>query len=372
MNKRKKDILNCGKKELSCFFISMNKKRLFLRTKLSKYSNMRKRIFVLLASILLLSISKLSAQDPHFAQFYSNPVYLNPAFAGANLCPRFALNFRDQWPSMPGSFMTYSASYDQHFDKISGGIGVLAFGDRQGNGQINTYSAHFMYSFHLKASRKFQMRFALQAGYQQKSLDWDNLVWGDMIDARYGIVYETNEPVPEQLTSHNFDMAAGFIGYTEYLYFGVAAHHFTMPYESFLTQTNRLPVRWTGHIGAYIDIKRKSKKERSFGDISISPNVIYQQQRTFHYLNSGFYLNFYPFTVGLWVRNSFVKHDPVDALIFMAGVQYDIFKVSYSYDITLGQNASQTGGAHEVSINFMLRCPEPAKRIKTLKCPTVN
>ncbi|MDR2980241.1 MAG: PorP/SprF family type IX secretion system membrane protein [Bacteroidales bacterium] len=330
---------------------------------------MHRRIVTFVLSLLLLPTSKLVAQDPHFSQFYSNPIFLNPAFAGSELCPRFSLNFRDQWT---GSFRTYSVSYDQHFDKISGGIGVLAFGDRQGTGQINTYSAHFMYSFHLKVSRKFQMRFALQAGYQQKTLDWETLKWGDMIDPRYGFVYQTNEMQPDNLTSHNFDMAAGFIGYTEYLYFGMAAHHFTRPYESWLTQTNRLSVRWTGHVGAYVDLKRKSKKERTFGDISISPNIIYQHQNTFHYLNSGFYLNFYPFTVGLWVRNSFVKHDPVDALIFMCGVQYDIFKVSYSYDITLGKNSSQTGGSHEVSVNFKLRCPESKKRIKPLKCPTFN
>ncbi|MDL2308317.1 PorP/SprF family type IX secretion system membrane protein [Bacteroidales bacterium OttesenSCG-928-B11] len=333
---------------------------------------MQRRIFAIVFSLLLLSTSKLFAQDPHFAQFYSNPIFLNPAYAGSKLCPRFALNYRDQWPSMPGHFRTYSASYDQHFDKISGGIGVLAFGDRQGNGQISTHSAHFMYSFHLKVSRKFQMRFALQAGYQQKALDWDALIWGDMIDARYGIVYPTNEVRPDNLTSHNFDCAAGFIGYTEYLYFGMAAHHFTMPYESFVTQTNRLPIRWTGHVGAYIDLKRKSKKEHSFGDISISPNVIYQHQRTFHYLNSGFYLNFYPFNVGVWVRNSFVKHDPVDAVVVMFGVEWDIFKVAYSYDITVGKNSALTGGAHEVSVNFQLRCPETKHRVKPLKCPSPN
>ena len=33
---------------------------------------------------MLLSISKeIRAQDPAFSQFYANPLYLNPAFAGA-------------------------------------------------------------------------------------------------------------------------------------------------------------------------------------------------------------------------------------------------------------------------------------------------
>jgi len=337
---------------------------------------MQKRLFFILIPILLLSVSKVSAQDPHFAQFYSNPIYLNPAFAGANICPRIALNFRDQWPSIQNTFITYSASYDQHFDKIAGGIGVLAFGDRQGDGgMINVYSAHVMYSFRAKISKQFQMRFALQAGYQQKGLNWDKLIFGDMIDPRYGFVLQpNNETMPLKTTTHIFDMAAGFIGYTEYLYFGMAAHHFTRPHEGFAfvkdEEASQLPVRWTGHIGAYIDIKRKSKMERSFGDISISPNIIYQQQMTFHYLNTGMYLNFYPFTVGLWLRNSFVKNDPIDALVFLVGVQYDMLKIGYSYDISLGKKSDLTGGAHEVSVQFMLNCPEKVKKIKDLNCPS--
>lgn len=54
------------------------------------------------------------AQDPEFTQFYANPLYLNPAFAGSQRCPRVALNYRNQWPALSGTFVTSSASYDQH------------------------------------------------------------------------------------------------------------------------------------------------------------------------------------------------------------------------------------------------------------------
>ncbi|MEG2070395.1 MAG: PorP/SprF family type IX secretion system membrane protein, partial [Bacteroidales bacterium] len=236
---------------------------------------MRKRIFVLLVTVLLLGGNSLVAQDAHFSQFYANPLYLNPAFAGTNVCPRFSLNFRDQWPDMPGTFLSYSASYDQHFDKLAGGIGVLLFGDRAGDGgSINTYSASFIYSFKVKVSRKFNMRFSLQATYQQKTLNWNNLTWGDMIDPKYGFIYATNEPDPGKTSRGIFDLSAGFLGYTKNFYFGVAAHHITNPYEGFLVAPNsdspeaRLPVKWTAHVGGNFDLKRKSKKERSFGDIS--------------------------------------------------------------------------------------------------------
>ena len=70
------------------------------------------------------------SQDPQFTQFYANPIYLNPAFAGSNGCPRFNLNYRNEWPSLSGNYVTYSASYDQYFKNISGGIGVIATHDQ--------------------------------------------------------------------------------------------------------------------------------------------------------------------------------------------------------------------------------------------------
>ena len=58
---------------------------------------MTKRI-VIPALLLLFAYSENAfAQDPSFTQFYANPLYLNPAFAGTARCPRLNLNYRNQW-----------------------------------------------------------------------------------------------------------------------------------------------------------------------------------------------------------------------------------------------------------------------------------
>ena len=75
-------------------------------------------------------------QDPEFSQFYANPLYLNPALAGATLCPRAIGNFRDQWPSTGGAYVTYNAAYDQYVDAIHGGVGLLVTADRTGGGKF--------------------------------------------------------------------------------------------------------------------------------------------------------------------------------------------------------------------------------------------
>ena len=63
------------------------------------FTNRYLKIWGTLFAIVLLSEIKIFAQDPIFTQFYSNPVYLNPAFTGSNKCPRIVSNYRNQWPS---------------------------------------------------------------------------------------------------------------------------------------------------------------------------------------------------------------------------------------------------------------------------------
>ena len=73
------------------------------------------KIFFAVAVAIFMS-DTAQAQDPAFSQFYANPLYLNPAFAGSNECPRANLNYRDQWPGIGRTYITTSASFDQHIN----------------------------------------------------------------------------------------------------------------------------------------------------------------------------------------------------------------------------------------------------------------
>ena len=81
-----------------------------------------------LASIFFIQ-TIVFCQDPEFTQFYSNPVYLNPAFAGSKICPRFVMNYRNEWPNISGKFITTAAAYDQRVDALRGGLGLMFVND---------------------------------------------------------------------------------------------------------------------------------------------------------------------------------------------------------------------------------------------------
>jgi type IX secretion system PorP/SprF family membrane protein len=316
-----------------------------------------KKIILLLCCAVAVLESK--AQDPIFTQFYANPLYLNPALAGTHGCPRFAMNYRNQWPSLSGNFVTYSASYDQYFKNISGGIGILATHDQQGQNTINHTTLSLIYSYHLKVNRKFSLLFAGQATWNQKFLDWNKLTFGDMIDPRRGFIYQTGD-VPRGGSKGFFDVSAGFVGFTKNFYFGFAAHHLNRPNESMIIGTSPMPMRFTGHVGAEIPLGKQSKYSNQ---TTISPNVIYRYQQGFMELNLGMYLRYGIFTTGAWFRNR-------DAFILALGINTGSFKVGYSYDITVSRLTNQSGGSHEVSMGINLNCKQKPTTFKTISCPS--
>jgi type IX secretion system PorP/SprF family membrane protein len=306
-------------------------------------------------TFLLVLICKLAfAQDPTFSQFYANRLYLNPAFAGTANCPRLNLNYRNQWPGIDNSFITYTASYDQQVDAISGGIGALVMRDIAGEGVLSTTSAALMYSYQFRVNRKWSIRAGFQGTFVQKSIDVSNLRFGDQIDPRRGFVYQSSEQINNDNVIYP-DFSAGLLGFSDKYYFGFAAHHLTQPNEGFIDGAD-LPLRYTAHFGAVYPFGLRNE------DMTWSPNVIYQQQAGNQELNFGLYVTKGPVVVGAWTRLD-------DSYIFLLGLQQDNFKVGYSYDVTNSLLSDRTNGSHEISFSYLFPCRPKKVKFETISCP---
>lgn len=319
---------------------------------------MIKRFTLILLAFIGFMVDSANAQDPAFSQFYANPLYLNPAFAGSARCPRVCLNFRNQWPNIAGTYVTYSASYDQYIQGISGGLGAIITNDRAGAGTINTLNASMIYAYQLNVSHGFTIKVGMQATYGQRYVDWSKLNFGDQIDPRYGFSWSTQEVPPNNLVKNYADFTAGFMGYGEHFYFGGAISHLTRPNIGLFTES-RLPMKFTGHAGAVIPLTRS----RYQTPVSISPNILYQRQQAFQQLNIGFYVNRGPIVGGFWYRNR-------DSFIVLVGIQQNLFRIGYSYDITTSRLINATAGSHEVSMAFFIPCKRPVKRFRVFECPS--
>lgn len=326
----------------------------------------RKSFIVALFSLFLMTRTA-TAQDPEFSQFYANPLYLNPALAGINICPRIIANYRNQWPSIDNAFVAYNASYDQYFDFLHGGVGVLFTTDRAAGGNLNTTMIGLMYAYKFNITAHLQASAAVKVNYYQRSLKWQNLTFEDMIDPQSGFVLPTSEKQPDNTSVGVPDFSAGiFLAYDDLIYGGIAVDHLSQPKIGFYTDNStQLYMKYTVHIGSVINLKKGGSLDED-REFSISPNILYQQQFNFHQLNVGLYLTIDPFVGGLWYRHNF---ENADAIIPMIGFHWKNLRVGYSYDYSVSKLQGASGGAHEVSASWQFPCIEKKRHIRAIKCP---
>ena len=317
---------------------------------------MKTRRIVIFLFMTLAYIANGNAQDVTYSQFYANPLYLNPALAGSKLSQRITFNYRNQWPNIVKGYISYSASWDQHFDKISGALGVIVNSDVAGAGTYNKLSGSGIYVYQLRASRNIVVNAALQAGYFHYRLDWNKLKFGD-----------DTETAPRRKNIGNVDFSAGLLaGYKEILYFGLAVNHLSQPNISFYEgPANRMELRYTLHSGVLIDFFERMEGD-DYNNLSIAPNIVYVQQGNFKQLNAGMSVNLFPLIGGLWLRQNF--NNP-DGAIAMLGFQQKNYKIGYSYDYTISKLTSKTGGAHEISIVLLFPKPKTIRRFCEIRDP---
>ena len=124
----------------------------------------------------------LRAQDPHFSQFYASTISINPAFTGTGSYEgRFTLNYRSQWPKLPGEFVTYQFSYDHQFLPTRNNLGFYASLDQAGSAGVRSVNLNLTYAYTLPINEIFTLRAGMQLGYGNRSLDYFKLIFGDQL-----------------------------------------------------------------------------------------------------------------------------------------------------------------------------------------------
>lgn len=337
--------------------------------------NRSKLLFAFLIILSSLLVENLHAQDPTFSQFYSNPMYLNPALAGGEGCPKIHVNQRDQWPSLRGTFLTTAVSFDKNLPDINSGYGIQMVYDNAGQGLLNSMKISGMYSYQLKINKKSYVLAGAEMAYNMKYLDEDKLVFGDEIGPN-GATY-TSADVGNIATSTNFfDFSFGAVGYTQKFYLGFAAHHLTRPDDSFfktnsvnsviIDPQSRLPIKYTIHGGANFSITGNARRGIIADGPFMTLGLIYQKQGAADQTNLGVSITNNSLSGGIWYR---MNSENPDAIILIAGYTVANVTIGYSYDATVSDLAGETGGAHELSLRFQLPCRVKKKTIEAITCP---
>lgn len=312
------------------------------------------RNLLTISFLLFFGISAI-AQDSQFTQFYAAPTYLNPAFAGTTVQSRLSGNYRNQWPAIPGAWVSYNAAYDHYAPLINSGFGLLATHERAGSGALRSTTITAQYAYEIRINRETFIRPALQFSYSNRNLNFSDLIFGDQL-IRNNDPNTLEENVFEPINF--FDAGAGALLYSKQYWLGAAMHHLTEPNESlYPDRVSSLPRKFSLHGGYRFEVGGSKLYKRSGLDMLVAFN--YQQQADFSQLDIGAYLELEPIIAGIWYRglpglkSNGYGYINQDAVAILVGYGNSYFRCGYSYDITVSQlGIGASAGAHEISFVY--------------------
>ena len=314
--------------------------------------------------LLVMPIVRGMAQDFHFSQFMQTMAYVNPAYAALPTMGEVGLAYRNQWPGIPATFVTYGATVVIPVETLSSGVGVSFLNDMQGSGVINRTSASLLYGYLLKINRTWQVGAGINASYIFKRFNADQLVFRSDILNDLGYSYA---PVTFTNYSKGYpDFSLGFIARNDkHLSFGVSVNHVTRPNDSFSELENsRLPVKYAAFVSGRIMVT----KHLTGNSLVLEPAAFFSQQKQNQELVWGTqFLLGDNFQIGGWFRQNLSFQ--YESFIISAGISWEHYNISYSYDVNLKkiQPLSTKMAAHEVT--FLYRFKYNDKKIKKIECP---
>jgi type IX secretion system PorP/SprF family membrane protein len=307
------------------------------------------------------------SQDPTFSQFYANPLYLSPSFAGATDEYRIGMNYRNQWPAIPGVFHTYSLSFDKALINFNSGIGVLVTYDVAGSGDLSTTNIGLLYSYDIKINREWNVRPGVNFKFYYLGLDIYKLIWNSQITGS-GVTPSVSPPPFDNVA--DVDFATSALVYNDRIWAGFTLDHLLAPKTSFYGDESKVPVKFNLYCGMQI-IKKTRLRTKLKEVLSVAFN--FQKQAKFYQSDIGLYYYKDPLIFGLWYRGiPLVTSQAGDAVIGLVGIKTKQLHIGYSYDFTISNLISASAGAHEVSLIYeftSFSIGSQRKKIRAIPCP---
>lgn len=331
---------------------------------------------ILTLLLAFLSAGHLKAQDPNFSQYFNNPVYYNPALIGADIGTKVRFQYRNQWTQLPGEFKTINFNMDVAERKMpgSGGLGLMFNRKQEGQGFLETSNIGLGMSVRVPLQQNIVTQLGFMGSFVSRTLNWDNLVFSDELDPRYGHINNSNFTPPDgggqgQVTYPDLTIGNIVRFFPESLSgskmigtLGVALHHTLKPDDSYIGIPTEIPQKWVVH-GNMLWVKQGSSS--TFSDNPFSGLTKYdfgflleswQQRSNFALGMNVMQSNLY---FGAWYKGESYGDFRSDAMVFMLGVNYGIadnarMKIMYSYDWALNELVSISGPTHEITLIMQL------------------
>lgn len=318
--------------------------------------------------LAMLCMGTVYGQDIQFSQSYSNPLYLNPAFAGTKQATRVVLNYRKQWPGIKHEYNAYAASTDHYIKDMNGGLGVSVLKDVAGEYKLSNTMASLYYAQHLRISRKSTISVGVKGSYGQRAFDPGNLLFADQIIN--GTSTSLSQPHLAPQTSYA-DVSAGLLYYNEKSWLGASLHRINEPNQSLMGGVDVIPRKLSIHGGSVIPIE---SFEKSLGEKKLRVAFNYKQQGEWNQLDLGGYFTVRNINFGLWYRGIPMKPYKSgmannESVIFLLGYEAPKrLSFGYSYDVSINGLFGYSGGAHEISMMMEFHSRKKKQKRRVVPC----
>lgn len=331
---------------------------------------MCRKIIVLMLFICSLHTAIQGQVDPHFSQFYANPMWLNPGMTGVmDGGERITAIYRNQWSAVMTPFTTTGLSADINTTKnINLGANVLSQTAGEAGYQYLNAGLSVAYSgVRFGKDNMQQITIGIQAALLSRRFDPGKFQFGDQWNAVTG--YDPGVTSPDQLTKTSasvFDAGAGlsyFDGDPDKkvsFYGGLAAFHLTRPQDPFISSSVKkyLPVRSVIHGGARISLGE---------NLSLTPNFLYMRQGEAREWMIGLFgqMRANESTDLLWGAN-FRAGDAVSPYL---GVAFQQFMLGASYDVNISDLGKAVPGTNSIEVSLTYIGRKSGKPLRYLSCP---
>lgn len=338
---------------------------------------MRKIIYIAIFMVVCCGLSA-TGQDHVYSQFFNAPIYLNPALTGQFEGDiRMNLIYRNQWSGLSGDLSYLSASADLNIPRFGGGVGLLFTRSSEGTAYLNKNNIAATYSYSVGGD-DVVASFGIQAGFTNRKIDWDKLVFSDQIDPRLGYIQglPSAAEIPGASNKFYFDAGGGVnVVYRDFM-IGAAMHHINKPDESFTGAQAKLPMRLIANASYRIPLNEGSIYNQYADGAFLIPSVVYYKQASTSSVSGGFQFKYRAVNMGLWYRTS----GPGSPDAVVVSLIFDIFtnrqngeklRLGVSHDATTSKiNYTNTNGTTEASVGFEKYFPNSSgyNKFNGLRC----
>ena len=241
-----------------------------------------------------------------------------------------SMNYRNQWPAVPGVFETYSISFDKAMPNFSSGIGILATYDVAGSGDLSTTNIGLLYSYDFNINKQWHIRPGVNFKFYYLGLNIAKLVFNSQM-TNSGTVPSVYPPPFDKVA--DVDFATSALLYNNSTWVGFTFDHLLTPKQSFYGEDTKVPLKFNLYGGVQM-LSRGRLKKKMIEAFSIAGN--FQTQGRFYQSDIGLYYFKSPLIFGLWYRGiPFLTSQAGDAIIGLVGIKTSQSHIGYSYDFTI-------------------------------------